>query len=363
MNTIINKYLVLGFVKSMINTILIFIALGVILNLFEEIEFFKNLNESLSLPIILSLSFVPTLILELLPFIIFLSAMWYFSFLKSNTDLLSVKTFGYSNLRITVLLSFSAFIFGIIILFAVNPITSTMVKYYEQTKAQYSRDVDHLISINKNGVWIKEIINNVSRIITAQNLEKNYLEDVTIFIFDENTISQRIQADKANIENSIWNIEEALVYNFDNNDANRSAIKIKNFTFKSNYTFEKISSLYKNLNTVSFISLISEYKELNKKGYSKKILDEKMHRFISLPIFLSLMVFLASIFTIGSLKKDTNFYFILVSILTCVVIYYFKDLSLALGQTERISLALSVWMPIIAVSLFCSIGVIQINEK
>ena len=121
--------------------------------------------------------------------------------------------------------------------------------------------------------------------------------------------------------------------------------------------------MYKNLNTVSFISLISEYKELNKKGYSKKILDEKMNRFISLPIFLSLMVFLASIFTIGSLKKDTNFYFILVSILTCVVIYYFKDLSLALGQTERISLALSVWMPIIAVSLFCSIGVIQINEK
>ena len=75
------------------------------------------------------------------------------------------------------------------------------------------------------------------------------------------------------------------------------------------------------------------------------------------------MVIVASIFTIGSIKQRQNLYFILISILTCVVIYYFKDLSLALGQTERISLTLSVWMPIIAVSLFCSIGVIQINEK
>ena len=45
------------------------------------------------------------------------------------------------------------------------------------------------------------------------------------------------------------------------------------------------------------------------------------------------------------------------------MIYYFKDLSFALGQTEKISLGLSVWMPVIALGLFCTIGVIQINEK
>ena len=67
--------------------------------------------------------------------------------------------------------------------------------------------------------------------------------------------------------------------------------------------------------------------------------------------FSFLMVVLAAIFTVGSLKTKENFYYILVSILTCVAIYYFKDLSIALGQTEKISLTLSVWMPIIAVTL------------
>ena len=43
--------------------------------------------------------------------------------------------------------------------------------------------------------------------------------------------------------------------------------------------------------------------------------------------------------------------------------YYFKDLSLALGQTNRISLSLAVWIPVVALGLFSSIGVLQINEK
>ena len=53
----------------------------------------------------------------------------------------------------------------------------------------------------------------------------------------------------------------------------------------------------------------------------------------------------------------------MVGLIVCIAIYYFKDLSLALGQTDRISLSLAAWMPIIAIGLFSSIGILQINEK
>ena len=365
MNGVLNKYLISGFLKIVFNTVLIFISLGIILNLFEEIEFFKNLNESLSLPFVMSLSFVPTLILELLPFIIFLATMWYFISIKANTDLLSIKTFGYSNLKVSILLSLTAFIFGLFILIAVNPITSTLVKYYEQEKARYSRDIDHLISINKNGVWIKEATRKGPTIISAKKFTADSLGDVTIYIFNNNNeIVQRIESEKINIKSNPWQMEKAKIYNFINSEnIIENTVDETNYLFESEYTFEKISSLYKNLNTVSFISLLTDYEELNERGYSKKILNEKLNKFISLPVFLSLMVFLAAIFTIGSLKKTQNLYFFFISIITCVVIYYFKDFSLALGQTERITLILSVWMPIIAITLFCSIGIIQINEK
>jgi lipopolysaccharide export system permease protein len=75
------------------------------------------------------------------------------------------------------------------------------------------------------------------------------------------------------------------------------------------------------------------------------------------------MTALASILTLNTLKKSDNFKFTFLGLIVCVVIFYFKDLSLALGQTDRVPLILAIWSPIIALSFFTFVGVIQINEK
>ena len=360
MNKIINKYLIFKYCKIILNSILIFLSLGIMLNLFEEIEFFKNLNLHFSLPIILSFSYVPTLILELLPFIIFLSSVFYFLHLRSSRDLLSIKVFGYSNIKIVFIISFFSFLFGLLVLFAINPITSILIKYYETEKAQYARDVDHLISINRNGVWIKENSNLGYNIINAELLKGEYLKKISVYNFDKNhKLIKRIESESAKITNNPWEMKNVFIYDIQSSNS----IFFENYKFQTNQTYDKIYSLYKNLNTVSFLDLVLNYSKLNEKGYTKRQLDEKINKFISLPVTLFLMVVLASIFTIGSLKRKQNFFYIMLSIFSCVVIYYLKDLSIALGQAEKINLSLSVWMPVIVISLICSIGVIQINEK
>ena len=82
--------------------------------------------------------------------------MWFMLSIRNNRDLLTLKVFGYSNLKIFFILAFTSFVLGWIILFFVNPITSSMSKYYEITKSGYSKDIDHLITFNRNGLWIKK---------------------------------------------------------------------------------------------------------------------------------------------------------------------------------------------------------------
>ena len=362
MNKVINKYIIFGFLKIVFNVVLVFLCLGVILNLFEEIEFFKDLNEDIFLPFILTLMYVPNLLIQLLPFIIFISSMWYLISIKSNTDLISLKTFGYSNLRVITLLSITSLFFGLIVLFTVNPLTSSMVKYYEKTKAKYAKDIDHLVTINKNGVWIKEGEKNNFRIISATKLVDENLYNITIYEIDaQYRIKTRIEAEKADISNNIWVLDRVTIFNFKDRKVNK--IFKDNFTYYSIYNTKKLNSLYRNLDTISFINLITQKKNLIARGYSPKSLQEKMHILISLPVFLFLMVLLAAIFTVGTNSRFQNIYYVFISIIICVLIYYFKDLSVALGQTNRMSLILSIWMPLIAISLFCSIGIIQINEK
>ena len=132
-------------------------------------------------PLILTAIFIPSLIIQILPFIIFISSMWFMLSIRNNKDLLTLKVFGYSNLKIFFILAFTSFFLGWIILFFVNPITSSMSKYYEKTKSSYSKDIDHLITFNRNGLWIKENFEDKQRIISAGKPEGKNLVDVKIF--------------------------------------------------------------------------------------------------------------------------------------------------------------------------------------
>ena len=53
MNSIILNYLLKKFLKTIFIFVFVFYCFGIILNLFEEVEFFKNLNVSITLPLIL----------------------------------------------------------------------------------------------------------------------------------------------------------------------------------------------------------------------------------------------------------------------------------------------------------------------
>jgi len=237
-----------------------------------------------------------------------------------------------------------------------------MMKYYEQTKSDYSRDIDHLVSINKNGLWIKENMSNGFRIISADETRNNILKDISIFDLDKNyDLKEKIFAKYANIEENKWVLKEVTIHKF-NNDLTDESFK-KTFAIYSEYNFEKINSLFKNFDTMSFLDLILDYQKLQDRGYDKSHLDQNLNSMLSMPFFLFIMTALASILTMNTLKKSNNFRFMITGIIACVGIYYFKDLSLALGQTDRSSLSLSAWIPVVTIGLISTIGILQINEK
>ena len=237
-----------------------------------------------------------------------------------------------------------------------------MSKYYEKTKSNYSRDIDHLVTFNKNGLWIKENLKNKQRIISAAKPNGLNLIDVTIFHLDENSnLIEKIKSEEVNISENNWILKNVSIFKPENGLLQEKKIEVHKI--KSIYNYEKINSLFKNFDTMSFLDLIVNYKQLINNGYNKIFLNQSLHSMLSLPFFLFLMTALASTLTLNTLKRSDNLKFIIVGLLITVMIFYFKDLSLALGQTDRIPLILAVWAPVIVLSFFTFIGVLQINEK
>ena len=362
MNKVLLNYLLKGFLKSFLIIVCVFYCFGFILNLLEEVEFFKNIDVNFTVPLMLTAIFIPSIIIKLLPFVVFISSMWFMTKIRNNKDLLTLKVFGYSNMKIFFILAIFSFILGWIINFTINPITSNMSIFYEKTKSSYSKDIDHLVNFNKNGLWIKEELPEYKRIISAERPEGYNLINVNIFHLDkDNKLFEKIFADKVNIENNTWILTGVKIFNLKDNILKSN--NLENYEIRSIYNYSIINSLFKNFDTLSFLEIIIKKNHLLENGYSEIFLNESLQKMLSLPFFLFFMTSLASIFTMNTLKKGDNIRLIIIGLIICVLTFYFKDLSLALGQTERIPMTLAIWSPVIALGFFSFIGILQINEK
>ena len=358
---IINKYLSKEFIKVTINTILVFFGLGFIMNLFEEINFFKDIDVGIYIPILLSSMIVPSLLYNMLPFILLISGIWFFRKIKKSDEVTAMKISGMSNLSVILIPSIISVLIGIFFITSINPITSVLVKKYETIKGSYERDKDYLAAITKNGIWIKEKDDQKNNIIRSANLKNESLMNVTIYQFDkDNNFSKRIEAESANISSLNWLLKNVKIIDEDGTVLSEN---VDNILYTSIYDLDKIKSLYSNLETVSFWKIGSEIKLLEERGYSTKQMETKLHRSFAFPFFLLAMVLLSGVFTLGTNLKENSFTYVFFGIITCVLIYFFNDFSAALGKTEKLAVEVAVWMPIIIIFIFSTVGMIYANQK
>ena len=233
------------------------------------------------------------------PFIFLISVQFFFIKLLNNNEINVFKYSGLKNTRIIYILSILSFLMGIIIILLFYNFSSNLQRYYLEIKNQYTTDNSYLAVINKNGLWIKDIVNNEISIINSSKINGNILEDTFISTFDKDyNLIRNIRSNKIDIKNKIWLIYDASIY-----EKNFSQ-KVGQFKFKSNFNQQRMESLFSNLSSLSLLKLFdlrNNYKSLN---YSLVDVDMQISKIMSYPIFLTLMtIFLSVIMFINTIFK------------------------------------------------------------
>ncbi len=354
---VINKYLSKEFLKITFITTIVLFGLGFVLNLFEEINFFKDYEVGIGIPIFMSSLFIPNFIYNIFPFIILISGLWFFLKIRKNDEIIAIKSSGISNFSVIIVPSLLSLLIGIFFITSITPITSELVKKYESIRNSYEKKQESLASVTVNGIWIKE----KNFIIQSLSLSQNILNDVTIYEFDENyNFLKKIESKEANIASSKWILKKPKITDKNGEDVGE---ELENFYYDSFYDFTKIKTIYSNLDTVSFWNIKKEIKLLEDRGYSTNEMRAKMHRSLAFPMFLIGMVFLSGVFTLGIAFRESNWTYAFIAIITSVLVFYLNDFSAALGTTDKLPIELSVWMPIIIIFVFGSVGIIHANQK
>ena len=329
-----------------------------ILNLLSELDFFKDINVSSYFPIYLSLLNSPTLIFEMFPFIFLISTQLFFITLFSNNQLSIFKYSGLKNSKILFIISLMSFILGIMIITLFYSFSSSLKNFYLDLKTNYTSDGKYLAVITKNGLWIKDVIDDKILIINSAKIDQNYLIDAYISEFNSNfEIKRNIVSPKINISSKDWIIFDAQV--FDKNTKQKFEI----MEIKTNFDYLVIQSLFSNLSSLSILELLELRKNYKSLNYSLIEIDIQLLKLISFPIYLMLMTVFSSIIMMSTKQLKSSILKISIGLFFSVLIYYLFNFFNVLGKTEKINLFISVLLPIVLLTVVNSLMVRRFNEK
>lgn len=352
------KFITKIYLKSFVYVTLVLFSLMLILNILSEIEFFTNIKVKSFFPIYLAFLNSPSLVFEMLPFIFLLSTQVFFVYLFNNDEIQIFKYSGLKNSQILKILSLITFILSILLIMIFYNFSSNLKSYYLDLKTKFTLDGKYLAVVTNNGLWIRDVINNKVNIINASKIDKNFLIDSIITEFDEDfNVIKNIRSDKIDIENKEWLIYKPKIFN------EKTYKTLDSLKFKSNFDYQKIQNLYSNLSSLSIMELFElreNYKLLN---YSTTETDMQIHKILSYPLYLTLMTILSSIIMFSTKNFKNTTVKLAIGLFLSVIIYYINNFFNVMGSTEKISLIMSVWSPLLAFSLINLFMIRNINAK
>ena len=306
------KYLIKEFIFISLRITFVFLVLGLIMGLLEELNFFSDYDVDYFYPIYLVLLNVPSLIYEVFPFIFLLSSQFLFIKLLDSGELNAFKNNGLNNIKIIKLITLLSFIIGIFIIFIFYNLSAVMKFKYLDIKKDFTKDNKYLATITENGLWIKDEINDVINIINADKISDNFLINVSITQFDKNfELIQNINTEEADIKSTNWFIKKANI-----SKGTSGKEDVENIIFESHFDLERINNMFSNLSSLTILELNKlkgDYKSL---GYSTLEINTHIEKIYSYPIYLSIMTLFAGIIMLNIKFNKPKVFHIILGILS-----------------------------------------------
>ena len=352
------KFIINLFNTSLLKVFIIFFFIILISNVLEQVEFFKKIDIDFFYLLFLSFLNTPNVVFEILPFIFLLSTQIFFIQLMDKNELEIFKYSGLNNIKIMKVLGIYSFILGLIFITFFYNMSSVLKSSYLLIKNGYSADDKYLAVITKNGIWIKDEINDSINIINAERLEDEFLIDVSITRFNKNyDILEILQSKKVNITSKKWTLFNPIL------SKKNSQITLSKIILESNFDIKRINSLFSNLSSLSIIDLINLRNSYVSLNYSVTDIDSHLLKIATYPIYLTLVTIFSAIIMFNIGYQKNTFFKIMIGILLSVVIYYINNFLSVLGTNEKIPLVLSIFLPLILLSILNFISIIKLNEK
>ena len=342
--------------KYIFINLLIICVFILFINLIDLSRLLNAENRKLYEYVLLSLLKLPSILNEILPFVTIIAISFLIRNLINNNELISLRNIGYSVFDIFIPIGITVFLFGLIFLLFLNPLSTKFEIKFKEIVNQNNLS-PYSINISNNEMWIRNKIDEKKSIfINIKNIDLKdmKIEKVKILqISDELKIL--VQAENGILENENLYLNNVKFYNINTEKYEL----IDNYKLKLNFNKKNILNSITNYKFIPFYNYSDHIYTLKKFNlYSSEVSLFYISEILK-PLFITMLSFVVLGIS-GKFKRNENFFKILfLSILIGFIIFFLKEIINKITMNLNINFVISYLFIFI---LPLSFGLYQLNK-
>lgn len=344
MSFILYKYIARKNVICLLSTLVVISLMMLIFDFLELVKISYNTNLAISMVLKLAILKNYCHIEKTFPFVFILTTILTYANLTKTNELIVARSYGMSVWQFIFPAVVVAFVFGLVNVFILNPVGSSMLGKYERLEALHLKGQSSAIAISKNGLWLKESTKTGNTIIHSLRIsqETKELFEVTFFLTDKDyKFLTRVSANSAKLEdNKNWILSNVEISNKDFSFERKDS-----YIMPTKISFLQIQESIISPDTISIYNLPSFIKATQESGFSTLRHLNYFYKILASPFFYISMVLIGIIFATKSSRSGKVGLFIFIGIMVGFLIYFLSDIINAIGIAGNIPIIFSALAP------------------
>jgi lipopolysaccharide export system permease protein len=286
---------------------------------------------------------------KLMPFAVLLGGVFAFVRLSRSQELVATRAAGVSAWDFLAPPLAVAVTLGIVSVVAFTPVSARLLSEFSLLEAKYIRGAASQLAVSENGLWLRQGDVNQQSVISALHVSNQgvRLDDVIVFLYGANdTFFGRIDARSAQLARGAWHLQDAWV-----SSAEGRPVHHATYNLQTTLTPARIQESFASPDTLSFWALPGFIRAAQRAGFAATRYELYLYTLLALPALFAAMVFMGASFSLRLARFGGIPRVILFSALAGFGVYFFSDVTQALGQSGILPVALAASAPAIAAIL------------
>lgn len=322
-----------------------FLLLAFSIDVVAQIDRVAGKGASTAIAATMAFLHLPNLGMRMLPFAVLLGGVFCFIKLSRSQELVATRAAGVSAWDFLLPPLAVAIAIGVFFVVAVTPVSSAMLNQFSQLEAKYVKGQASQLSISANGLWLRQGDQEAQSVIHALTVANQgvHLDDVIVFFYgSHDDVKGRIDAKSAQLGQGAWVLSDAWV-----SGPEGIPKHYDRYQAKTTLTADQIQESFAPPDTLSFWALPHFIQAAESAGFSAIRYRLYLYTLLMMPVLLAAMVFMAASFSLRLSRQGGLGRVVLISALSGFGVYFFTDLTRALG----LSAILPAWLAATAPSL------------